>query len=1341
MHARITAALVLVGLLAVSCRPGEAGDQPEHRHMVYALGVAAGFTPAEAKVVADGSWSIDNNDATLALKGGLRATEDVSDYVRFRANVTTDNAYAARLLGDNAALDHEIFSPRGGLARIGPAALMHSLMRDPRGHAGDPNTPGLDAAYRDYIREQARELRATGHAPADVKTTQLLLVGQHMHQLVDSFVHPQDPILGHVVERHGPDYAVNNPDAYARAGFKALTAMRVVLPEIRPPDAQRDRALRFDTPEKQLQFTRGLVDAVARGYNPTYLPSHPELSQSPVRNTFEVSPDVLTRVTANVERYMGGVLAARGSTERFAVPPFQNATYTAGGDRFEIRYPGLSGGKVNVDNVVRWVLEHPDKYRDLAQSVRESMRGAIRDWNRQGLSYVEVARDQVGGVLIRFAPGTWEGSASEEEARQLVEQLHRFLETTGKGGLILRRQEPRHDFHVVSLRWVLASGTPTLGRLTRVLGYVLDPAGDPYVVGLAEPEQERIPVDVLTVALRAIWKQGQWPFVSLDPTDPDDLTAAHAARIGGVPADLEDTEFVRTMLEADYTMKRIDVGKERPEIEGFKSFVDLMSDEAPADPVYRRAWLAPVVSPVGDLFETRRGPAAALVFDSQVQVLTETMKRVGSYLTGTGRADPIAEEAARLMTVNYAGLEAHDPVFRRLHVLFDVAKLCAVWRARGVASPVLEALAGRMPARTEITRRYDGLVADTDSPALAISGGATTRGRVSARTVVVTDRLTALLDAVAGLGERGEASAGEIVLPATVQLDPSQLGSVSAEMLVNGAVEDFAAARHDAALARLDLALELDPDLVPAQAYRALARLSAGQVAAAMADIDRAVAAEPALTALRGLVRAYVGDAAGALRDAETAERGAGADEAGLLWAATARLLAFDLPGAERTAARLIEITPMDPVAYDLLTQLDVLHGMGRARARQRVAELRQIPIPIADAYASGWLHHRRFESAEAVDDLRRCRALTIDATADTARAFPMRERCGLALALALITRARLFEKLDPETARQLVAEAVGEADAIVAAHPAWASATLLKGLVGLAGEMSGPEAVALFQRALSLRGAPDPLMEDLGVLLGSDRAFAQFGVLLFYQLGQRKKLTDREAFPLLDALAGLLGDRVEGRLVRAIRRAGGEPNQADALAILRGVEPTIPDRLPADSVTMLCTGLFYSGLLSLEEQLGDPVHAQQAALRLLRLTNVEFRSWDVLTITALFRFAALTVLGQIYERRVDDGEPAPDVIAAARADAGPFAAAFVELATRKGGETGPARWGLLIDNAQTAVELRGVLFFLDMFSVVRALDSDTAGADARTVAALNARLKAKLKPRVPVAHAWASWR
>jgi len=89
------------------------------------------------------------------------------------------------------------------------------------------------------------------------------------------------------------------------------------------------------------------------------------------------------------------------------------------------------------------------------------------------------------------------------------------------------------------------------------------------------------------------------------------------------------SDFVRILLDADYLMKRINLGKERTEIEGFKSWFDLLGQrEDSVGERSNRMWLAPLSAAVGDVLETRMGEGEVVYFESEVQVLTELAERL-----------------------------------------------------------------------------------------------------------------------------------------------------------------------------------------------------------------------------------------------------------------------------------------------------------------------------------------------------------------------------------------------------------------------------------------------------------------------------------------------------------------------------------------------------------------------------------------------------------------------------------------------------------------------------------------------------------------------------------------
>ncbi len=93
---------------------------------------------------------------------------------------------------------------------------------------------------------------------------------------------------------------------------------------------------------------------------------------------------------------------------------------------------------------------------------------------------------------------------------------------------------------------------------------------------------------------------------------------------------------------------------------------------------YERWWLYPKETDGADVYLTGGGELETCYFESDVMVLTESMKRAEQMLVGTGAPDELGERTARLFTSYYPQIEARRPIFAALHGLFDVAKLAAV---------------------------------------------------------------------------------------------------------------------------------------------------------------------------------------------------------------------------------------------------------------------------------------------------------------------------------------------------------------------------------------------------------------------------------------------------------------------------------------------------------------------------------------------------------------------------------------------------------------------------------------------------------------------------------------
>ncbi|MGE0425821.1 MAG: hypothetical protein AB7O88_26410, partial [Reyranellaceae bacterium] len=238
---RYLAALV-VGLAVVAqVHATRAFDQVVHHSLVYAAAVANGFTPDEAAIVANGSYSLDDNDATTAFSSSL-----------LREELRSPNAF--------------------NLPHMRSAQVFHAL-------SSPQNRRLVQAAHIERIRGAMAEAGNQRGTPAYNRA--LLYLGQYLHFVGDTFVHPNDPLLGHFLNGHRPDRADLNPRIVSLAlssfsrelgdfrngrisgrpvpqSLAAATAL--AAPQTLSSDAKTDRVLR--------DVARAVNDAWATTYAP-----------------------------------------------------------------------------------------------------------------------------------------------------------------------------------------------------------------------------------------------------------------------------------------------------------------------------------------------------------------------------------------------------------------------------------------------------------------------------------------------------------------------------------------------------------------------------------------------------------------------------------------------------------------------------------------------------------------------------------------------------------------------------------------------------------------------------------------------------------------------------------------------------------------------------------------------------------------------------------------------------------------------------------------------------------------------------------------------------------------
>jgi hypothetical protein len=149
--------------------------------------------------------------------------------------------------------------------------------------------------------------------------------------------------------------------------------------------------------------------------------------------------------------------------------------------------------------------------------------------------------------------------------------------------------------------------------------------------------------------------------------------------VTGIP---ETSHFARTLVAADFRMKRLGMGFERAPVDGMPSFLDLFTGRTPGlQNMMPRWWLAPNYEPI-------RRDADGLAWElrgSGVKCLTEAdMMVAGGGRTHTGQSDAIAQKWADTFTEKFGELSREDSTFAQLRNVMDLAVVAALMSKEGL---------------------------------------------------------------------------------------------------------------------------------------------------------------------------------------------------------------------------------------------------------------------------------------------------------------------------------------------------------------------------------------------------------------------------------------------------------------------------------------------------------------------------------------------------------------------------------------------------------------------------------------------------------------------------------
>ncbi len=686
---------------------------------------------------------------------------------------------------------------------------------------------------------------------------------------------------------------------------------------------------------------------------------------------------------------------------------------------------------------------------------------------------VTIEKDpKAGGVIMHFDPDLFDGSIDEVKLTDLKKRANDFLQSSKTGTVLLQLEPQRKRLEMVPL----ASLSPgkDLGGLTRVLGFVTRANGATYLAGLKEPGRAPLPGEWLAIALQSIYANGQSPYISLDP-DAANFAGPQRVRIGGIPVGLRKTSFVLALLDADYLMKRINLGKEVPQIPDFKSWVSRL--EGTSHVGQFRMWFAPRSIPLADSYVFRKGGEIAVVYESNVQILSDAEKREMEMKTPSNELDEISVRAAQNFTNRFAELSTKYPKFQRLNGVFDVSKLCVAWRNLKIKPLGLETWLTYKPTPIAVPESYEGIgPEETPDHRRVISGGATTETEFKLAAAVETDKLAPML-AMTGEGTV------DFELPSTMSIEGATALGFELESKKTQVKAELRHGRSANALTLIDQVLTLEPDNEDARIMRAICLGLLKRYPECLAELDGLVKTTPILRAPRAVFRATVGDTKGALDDATYVEQFHAESEAALITCIIARFTALDAAGAVLDLRRLRLLSPANPIIPALENEVTAVAFMTpeQNKARQRLKDA--MPEAISMIIQSAIISPAQTEVVQqAINDIESGRYVC-----PPELFIPERLRVLLAIA---VTKPNV----PPET----IQESEAAADRLIQDHPNWPTSYYAKFVVQLARSAPPEEVVATLRRFSELEKTPDPLLDDVKLVTRFNHLSPIFSVFAF---------------------------------------------------------------------------------------------------------------------------------------------------------------------------------------------------------------------------------------------------
>ena len=376
---------------------------------------------------------------------------------------------------------------------------------------------------------------------------------------------------------------------------------------------------------------------------------------------FSAKPSRLVALTRQVSLFSLGVIALAASLHAGLVGGLGNQN-------------SVGGVMVDAAGVVRDATI--DEKRELAEMLRRHANTAEGDLAAEA----KLRMVSLKGLQQAVADAKTSGNPIPADVEYLagLQQIdYVFVDSENSDIVIAGPAEPwklRDDGAVVGT--VTGGAVMRLADLVVALQGVEQAAKDPISCSIEPTAEGRRKLQ--TMLRRVKLRPGQSP-VGLEASMKE-AYGPQMIQLTGVPT---DSRYARTMVAADFEMKRVAMGLVQSPVTALPSYIEMSRNGAHGPGQNPRWWMA------CDYAELAKSEDAMAwkISGNRVKTMTEQdMVQVDGSVRGAGKTDKMAQLWADKMNDNFSELVSAMPVFSDLQNVMDVTVLATLIRQEGLAN-------------------------------------------------------------------------------------------------------------------------------------------------------------------------------------------------------------------------------------------------------------------------------------------------------------------------------------------------------------------------------------------------------------------------------------------------------------------------------------------------------------------------------------------------------------------------------------------------------------------------------------------------------------------------------